>query len=239
MGDVTGNARREAGMAERPLFGDALVISEVRFLRDTLVDILQRRTGLGVCSPAATLSQALHHAAAVHPGMVLLDVAFPGGRNNVAQLRHALPHGHIIAFGIRETEENILTWAEAGIAGYVPNTASIEELIALVEQIRCGEQCCSSRISGSLLRRIASAGRRASSPQTKSLSTLTPRESEIMGLVVAGHSNKDISRLLRISVGTTKSHVHNLLAKLSLRRRSDVMVRMHGIQHRHIDPAGR
>ena len=129
----------------------------------------------------------------------------------------------------------MLAWAEAGIAGYVPNTASVEDLISLVEQIRRGEQSCPSRIAGSLLRRIASAGRRATPPQVESLSALTRRESEIMRLVVEGYTNKDIARQLRISLGTAKSHVHNLLAKLSLSRRTDVMARMHGVSHEGID----
>ena len=222
-------------MSDARAFQNALIISDVRFLRDSLVEILQRETSLGVCVPAATLAEALAVAPAIQPAVVLVDVAFPGGPNTVAQLRCAMPQSNIIAFGIRETEEHVLAWAEAGIAGYVPNTASVEDLISLVEQIRRGEQSCPSRIAGSLLRRIASAGRRATPPQVESLSALTRRESEIMRLVVEGYTNKDIARQLRISLGTAKSHVHNLLAKLSLRRRTDVMARMHGVSHEGID----
>jgi hypothetical protein len=55
----------------------------------------------------------------------------------------------------------VLAWAEAGIAGYVPNTASISELVSLIGQISRGEQTCPSRIVGTLLRRIATSGRGA------------------------------------------------------------------------------
>ncbi len=232
----------DTGMAEgliasdSTLFKNALIISEVRFLRDSLIDLLQRETSLGVCAQAATWEQALA-AQASQPAVVLLDVAFPGGANTVAQLRCVMPQSSIIAFGIHETEEHVLKWAEAGIAGYVPNTASVDDLISLVEQISRGEQSCPSRIAGSLLRRIASAARRAPL-LPESSSALTRRESEIMRLVIAGYSNKDIARRLRISLGTTKSHVHNLLGKLSLRRRTDVMARMHGVRHEAIGPDG-
>jgi two-component system, NarL family, nitrate/nitrite response regulator NarL len=224
-------------VSDVPVFQSALVISEVRFLRDSVVEILQRETSLGVCAQAATLAEALASAETIRPAVVLLDVAFPGGSKTVAQLCCTMPQSSIIALGIRETEEHVLAWAEAGIAGYVPNTASVEDLISLVEQISRGEQSCPSHIAGSLLRRVASAGRRAAPPLAEPLSTLTSRESEILHLVIAGYSNKDIARQLGISIGTTKSHVHNILAKLCLRRRTDVMARMHGVRYEGIDPS--
>lgn len=223
-------------MSDVQALQQALIISEVRFLRDSLVEILQRETSLGVCAQAATLAEALACAETIRPAVVLLDVAFPGGSQIVAQLHRATLQSNIIALGIRETEEHVLAWAEAGIAGYVPNTASVQDLISLVDQISRGEQSCPSRIAGSLLRRVASAARRDSQPQlAESASTLTRREFEILQLVSAGFSNKDIARRLRISLGTTKSHVHNLLAKLSVHRRTDVMARMHGVRHEGID----
>jgi len=226
-------------VSEVSTFRDALVISEVRFLRDSLVEILLRETSIGVCRQAATLAEALASAEVTRPSVVLLDVAFPGGSQTMARLNRAMPESNIIALGICETEEHVLAWAEAGIAGYVPKTASVEELISLVEQISRGEQSCPSRIAGSLLRRVASAGRREIEPASAEPSSpLTRRESEILHLVTAGFSNKDIARRLSISVGTTKSHVHNLLAKLCLHRRTDVMVRMHGIHLDGIDRNG-
>ena len=59
-------------------------------------------------------------------------------------------------------------------------------------------------------------------------SPLTPRENVILGLVGEGLSNKDIARRLGISLGTTKSHVHNLLGKLSVHRRTEAMTHLHG-----------
>lgn len=95
----------------------------------------------------------------------------------------------------------------------------------MIDQISRGEQTCPSRIAGSLLRRIA-AIRRADQPLSNEAFPLTMREREVLHLVGAGLSNKEIARKLDISLGTTKSHVHNLLAKLSLRRRADVMIRL-------------
>jgi len=202
---------------------DLFIISGVRFLRDSLAEILGRVPSLHVSGEAASLAEALAALTSKRLDIFLLDAAIPGGPATARQLHEAVPGARIVVIALGETVENVLAWAEAGIAGYVPNTASIDELSLLISQISHGEQPCPSAIAGSLLRRI-SAGRPSIAPES---APLTGREQEIYRLVGAGLSNKDIARRLRISLGTTKSHVHNLLAKLSLHRRAEVMARTH------------
>ena len=205
---------------------DVLIVSEVRFLCESLAEILGRVPMIRVCGQAAGLAEALIAVAAVRPRILLLDVGISGGTATAARLRATAAETRLIALGVGETEENVLAWAEAGIAGYVPNTASIDELVSLIEQISHGEQPCPPRIVGSLFRRIAASGR-GLAPTSAASPPLTGRELEICRLVSAGLSNKDIARRLRISLGTTKTHVHNLLGKLSMQRRVDVMARVH------------
>lgn len=214
----------ESGEGERASTPDSLgtlIVSEVRFLRESLAEILARAPGIAICAHSATLAEALAAAGALRPAIVLLDAAFPGSRAAVARFAAILPQASVIVFALAETEENVVAWAEAGIAGYVPNTSSVNDLISLIGQIRRGEQACPSRIAGSLLRRIATA-RRGAGPELPGL-PLTRREFEILRLICDGLSNKDIARRLSISVGTTKSHVHNLLGKLSVQRRAEAM----------------
>jgi len=213
------------GASGVPFVRETLVVSAICFLRQSLVEILSRAPEVRVTGEAASLDRALEVARATHPAIVLLDAAFPGGTQSAQMIGAAAPDASLIALGIRETEQDVLTWAEAGAAGYVPNTASVDDLIGLIGQISRGEQTCPSNIAGSLLRRVA-ASRRAEAPAPPAGPPLTRREIEIIGLLSEGLSNKDIARRLRISLGTTKSHVHNLLGKLGLPRRADVMARM-------------
>ena len=186
----------------------ALIVSQVCFLRESLAEILTRDGGIRVCGQSAVLTHALALARERQPEIVLLDVAFPGAVQAAMDLSAALPDASVVALAIAETEENVLAWAEAGIAGYVPNTASVDDLVSLVGQIRRGEQTCPSRIVGSLLRRIG-ASERVAKPALSSPAPLTRRELEISRLIASGLSNKDIARRLGISLGTTKSHVHS------------------------------
>jgi DNA-binding NarL/FixJ family response regulator len=212
---------------------NALIVSEVCFLRQSLAEILTR-AGIGIGGQSGTLAHAFTLAAAGRTDIVLLDVAFPDAIAAAMSLAAALPHASIIALAIAETEENVLAWAETGIAGYVPNSASVDDLVSLILQIRRGEQTCPKKIVGSLLRRLGAQERadrtgraeRADKPALAMPTALTRRELEISRLIATGLSNKDIARRLGISLGTTKSHVHNLLGKLSLQRRAEVMVRM-------------
>lgn len=198
-----------------------VLVSAVRFLRESLNEILSGVAEVRVTGEAASLPRALEVARAADPEIVLLDAAFPDGQDSARQISAAAPRANIIALGIFETEDDVLSWVEAGVVGYVPNTASVDDLVTLIGQISRGEQACPSNIAGSLLRRLASS--RHVPERASPLPSLTRREHEILSLVRQGLSNKDIARRLRISLGTTKSHVHNLLSKLNLQRRAEVM----------------
>jgi len=199
-------------------FRGTLVVSAVRFLCESLIEILGRLKGVR-CDQAATLDDALHFARLKQPAIILMDVAFPDGIQAAMQIVGAVPQANLIVLGISETSEHVLAWAEAGITGYVPNTASVDDLTSLVEHIASGEQTCPSHIAGSLLRRVAASRRNIPPP----LPQLSRRELEVLRLIAAGLSNKDIARRLGISLGTSKCHVHSLLSKLSLQRRTDII----------------
>src|SRR2546423_4909078 len=113
----------------------ALIVSAVRFVGECLAEVLERDHGFLVRGACETLAHALETAQAVYPEIILLDAAFPGGVETVRCLRTSLPKSRIVAIGLAETEEDILAWAEAGIAGYIPNTAPLRELGALLRQI--------------------------------------------------------------------------------------------------------
>jgi DNA-binding NarL/FixJ family response regulator len=197
-----------------------IVVSSVRFLRDTLFDVLARNGAFAMAGQADSLPAAAVLCRAGRPDLILLDASFPGGHRAVMPLREIAPTARVVAFAVVETAENIVGWAQAGAAGYVPATAALDDLSPMLLGIHGGRQPCSSDVAAGLLRRIAEA--RAPSP-----TPLTARERQIAGLIAAGLSNKDIARELDIGLATTKSHVHNLLAKLNVRRRGQAAGRIY------------
>jgi two-component system, NarL family, nitrate/nitrite response regulator NarL len=200
-----------------------LIVSEIRFLREGLADLLARDSLISVGALCADLDGATEILNRFGPDVVLLDAAFPDGANAVRRFLATAPRTKVVAFAVTETEEDVIAWAEAGTAGYIPRTAALDDLVQLLFAILRGEQVCSTRVASGLMRRVASSAA-LSQIRVKATpaSMLTVRERQIVSLVSAGLSNKEIARKLNIELSTVKSHVHSLLGKLNLRRRGQV-----------------
>jgi two-component system nitrate/nitrite response regulator NarL len=198
-----------------------VISSEVRFLRESLGAVLGRADCISVLGYGADLAQTLRLSVDLRPDMVLLDVAITGGPSVVRQLREARVGLIVVAFALSESVDSVLAWAEAGVTGYIPNTAATKDLHILIAEIGTGYQACSPLVAAGLLHRVA--GTVASTARQASvLGALTPREHEIISLIRTGLSNKEIARRLNIGLSTTKSHVHNALGKLNVRRRGQI-----------------
>jgi DNA-binding NarL/FixJ family response regulator len=173
------------------------------------------------------LSEAMARLPTLQPDLVLLDASIFDGLAFVRRIHQMAPHVLVVVLALTETAENVVAWAEAGAVGYIPKTAGLEDVLPTLLGIRRGEQICSPSVAAGLIRRVRElpVGSRASG-HTKPLPALTAREQQIIELISAGLSNKEIARRLNIGVATTKSHVHNLLAKLKVQHRSHAAIRM-------------
>ena len=210
-----------------------VIVSEARFLRESLAEFLERDPSVSVVRLCADRAEVTASSAPMQADVVLLDAALPNGAAAARRTRQVKPDIRIIAYAVRETKEDVIAWAEAGVIGYVPNTAALADLVRLIVDIHGGEQPCSGRVAAELLHRIAVSdslgiARNALSPAP----ALTRREREAAELIATGLSDKEIARRLNISLATAKLHVHNLLGKLNVQRRGQVVVRLHEpVQH--------
>jgi two-component system, NarL family, nitrate/nitrite response regulator NarL len=215
-----GNGR--GGVAVGQALCTLLILSDIRFFREGLAEVLRREGRFATVGLAANVDEALAAADAA-PQIILIDVALPDGLTAVPRLRNLSPQPQIVALALAETEPAVIAWAEAGVSGYVPRSAALGELVSLLEGIMRGEQACSGNIAAGLLRWISQSPRRvATMASVAEPSSLTVREEQVVRLIGAGLSNKEIARQLKIGLGTTKSHVHNVLGKLELKRRGQV-----------------
>lgn len=236
-------AASQAGMIERTAAGlpaprydvagepaalRLLIVTEARFLGEALAAVLEREL-LGVSVTCATAAETVARRFTTQADAVLVDAAHSEGTATVRRLREFAPQLPIIACAVRETDADVVSWAEAGVTGYVPNTMELAQIGSLVSGILDGEQVCSARAAAALLRRVAAVAQ-AQAPEDDALRlrVLTRRERQIGELIAAGLGDKQIARELNISVATAKTHVHNLLGKLHLRQRSEVAAALLG-----------
>ena len=198
------------------------VVSGVRFLREALAETLERDPLVSIVGLCTDLIEAVALRPILQPDVLLVDATIPDGPNVLRRALDIAPDMRIVTFAVRETEDHIVAWAEAGVIGYIPSTAALADLVRLVMEIHSGEQVCSGRVAAGLLRHIALSARGNGRNATFLPPGLTERERLVAELVGTGLSNKEIARQLSISLTTTKSHVHMLLGKLNVRRRKQV-----------------
>jgi two-component system, NarL family, nitrate/nitrite response regulator NarL len=212
-----------------------LIVSEIRLYREGLAALLARWDCLSVIGTATQADEALHKACELNPSAVVLDQALPESLVLSRALVQARPDIRVVALGVPDSEESVLSFAEAGIAGYVRREGSVQDLVDAIERAARGELQCSPQLAGAIIRRLAW---RAAAGAPFPRGPLTARETEIVRLIDQGLSNKEIAVRLGIEVATVKNHVHNLLEKLRVRRRAEAAARIRGHDVRLASTAG-
>jgi two-component system nitrate/nitrite response regulator NarL len=201
-----------------------VVASDIRLYREGLVESLARSGAFEVVGTAGTRDETLTAVGALRQDVVLLDLAMAGATDLARDIAAAAPGARVVVLGVREVEDEVIACAEAGVEGYVTREASLRELVDVVESVARGEVLCSPRIAALLNRRVAAiAGARRGGPAA---ARLTPRETEIVGLIAEGLSNKQIAGQLSIQFATVKNHVHSILEKLEVDRRAEAVARV-------------
>jgi two-component system nitrate/nitrite response regulator NarL len=201
-----------------------LIFSDIRVYREGLAAILTK-AGVTVIGSSDDVADASAQIAAVQPDVVLVDVAGTDGVLTLRRLSEAARGIPIVAFALFGAADEVVACAEAGAVGYATRDQTHQELVGILDTVARGETLCSPTIAAALMRRVSTLAMNGSRPPGVNL---THRELEITALVEEGLSNKEIARRLVIEVATVKSHVHNILEKLQVRRRSDAAAWLRG-----------
>jgi len=197
-----------------------LVVSPLRLYRESLAEAFSHSRGFAVMDAVDDGEIALSRARERNVDVVLLDVSAAADHTLVHELATAAREFQLVAIGPEDSEADMVACAEAGIIGYVTHGASFHELVDAVTRAARGEALFSPVATGALVRRLATlaAGQR---PANGHGVRLTRREREIIPLLERDLTNKEIATALGIEVATVKNHVHNVLDKLNVRRRSE------------------
>jgi two-component system nitrate/nitrite response regulator NarL len=204
----------------------AYVVSAVCLYREGLCESLERREGVEVVGAAADVAvgTAEIRRLASPPDVVLLDMSGPAGVEAARQLLDVLPAVCVLAISVPDNEPDVIACAETGLSGFLTIESSIDDLVAALEVAARGDLLCSPAMAAALLRRVSALAR--SRESSDPASALTLRELEIVRLIDEGQSNKQIAQRLCIELSTVKNHVHNILGKLGVQRRSEAAARV-------------
>jgi DNA-binding NarL/FixJ family response regulator len=197
-----------------------MVVDDHPVWRDGVKADLERSGAATVVAEASDGGDAIEKAREAMPDLVLMDLRMPGvgGVDAIRQIVEESPHIKILVLSASAEESDVLEAVKVGAAGYILKSATSEELVEAVRRVRRGEPVFTAPLAGLVLsefRRVSTAS--SGEP------VLTPRENEILKLVAKGYTYREIAEQLFISVKTVQNHVQNILSKLQLRRRYELM----------------
>jgi DNA-binding NarL/FixJ family response regulator len=202
-----------------------LVVDDQQLVREGLVKLLETEPQVQVVGQAATGAEAVEAVARVRPQVVLMDVRMPGMDGIEATRRISARENapHVLILTTFDLDEYVFDALKAGASGFLLKDAPADDLLNAVRAVAAGD----ALIAPAVTRRLIAEFARMPTPRAgepDELSDLTPREVEILRLVARGRSNAEIADDLVISAATVKTHVGNVLFKLSLRDRVQAVV---------------
>jgi DNA-binding NarL/FixJ family response regulator len=192
------------------------VLSKYRYRAESVALAVAQKTG---CQARAFGHVDVAGLAGFDTILVETSPSLNAGLSWVREISARYPDAKVVLLGCVEVEESIVMLAEAGASGYLPPTASLEDLIAILESLQRGEFSCPPHITFALFSHLARLAGEAT-PFSQQLPVLTMRERKIVELLSCNLTNKEIAARLCISVCTAKNHVHRILKKLGLHKRS-------------------
>jgi two-component system, NarL family, response regulator NreC len=193
-----------------------LLADDHNVMRAGLKMLLESHPGFTVISEASDGHQAVENAISARPDVAVLDIAMPklSGIEAAQRINAQLPQTAIIILSMHSDEGYVLRALKSGARGYLLKDSAESDLIQAIKAVSEGKAFFSPEISKVLaddyVREINVRG------AEDRYDLLTPREREILQLLVEGRSNKDIAGLLNLSLYTIETHRRNLQSKLNL-----------------------
>jgi len=201
-----------------------LIVDDHAIVRHGLRSILEREPGVEVVGEAADPDEAVRAVEQLGPDIVLLDLKLGGENEDDGLELCQLLTSRFPALGVLVLttflNDRLVTEAiRRGAKGYVLKDVDTTALIRSLEAVRRGESAFDSRSAAAVVRSLAAP------PEQQERSRLSPREREVVQLVARGLSNREIGAKLFISETTVKFHVHNIMEKLKVTRRTQIVYR--------------
>ena len=212
-----------------------LLVDDQQIVRQGLATILRYTPGLEVIGEAGDGEEAIALAQDLQPDVVLMDIKMPrlGGIPATRQICAQLPGTHVIILTTYDTDDLVFEGIKAGAKGYLLKDTTGEMLVEAIQGVMRGESQIDPGVASKVLgefRRLTKepAPRRAKVPAgddaAAMIEPLTPREEEVLQLLVEGLSNREIGARLHLTEGTVKNYVSAIIAKLQANDRTHAVV---------------
>jgi two-component system response regulator NreC len=206
-----------------------MIADDHRILRAGLKTLLGTDSNLEVVGEAANFEETIQRAQELHPDIVIMDIGMPGmdGLAALPLLLQGAPQTRVLMLTMHEDNAILQAYLRAGASGYIIKRAAESELIDAIYVVWRGM----IYVHPSLMRALITPPSKASPADSSEPESLTSREAEVLRLIVQGYTNRQIGSALNISVRTVETHRSNIMDKLNLHSRVDLVryAAQHGI----------
>jgi two-component system response regulator NreC len=200
-----------------------LLVDDHQVVRTGLRMLLEGQPDMKIIGEADSGLQALEKARELLPNVIVMDITLPdiSGIEATKLIKEEFPDIAVVALTIHEDEQYFFEMLQAGASGYVPKRAAPEDLITSIRAAYAGEIYIYPSLAKALVADFL--GRPSQGNEKVSLDGLTTREQEVLSLLAEGLSNDEIGETLQISKHTVARHRENLMRKLELHSRSELV----------------
>lgn len=207
-----------------------LIIDDNRLMRAGLRALLKAQPDVQVVGAVADLPAALRRVPEVTPHVVLVDAGLGGcdGCRCVEQICESAPGTRVIVMDLLPAPEEVVAYVKAGAKGFIMKDATVTDFVSTVRSVAQGSDVIPPVLTGTLLSHIAQEAVARQRPAAADAVRMTKREQEVMQLITEGLDNKAIAERLGVAGDTVKSHVRNILEKLTLHSRLAIAAHVHG-----------
>ncbi|MHB1324964.1 MAG: response regulator [Thermoleophilia bacterium] len=201
-----------------------LLADDHAILRAGLVRLLGEQKDIEVVGEAENGREAVQKVQELHPDIVLMDIGMPvmNGMEATKQIKKRDADVKVLVLTMHDNEEYLFQVLQAGAAGYVLKKAADSDLVNAIHVVSRGDCFLYPSAAKMVVEDYLDKLKNGQEP-TSSFDTLTDREREILTLVAAGHTNREIAETLFISVKTVETHKANIMEKLNLHKRAELV----------------
>ena len=198
-----------------------LVCDDHTLFREGVKSVLATQPEIEIVGEAVDGKESVELATRLRPDIVLLDISMPllKGFDAARRIKRACPEVNVLILTVYEDEDMVARCLDAGASGYVLKDAPPLQLVYAIQTVHRGDRYMSPRVLTGVVREFVS---RPDAPKS-GYNLLSDREREILVLLAEGHSLKDIARRLDLSVKTVDAHKYNLMRKLDLHDRAELI----------------
>jgi DNA-binding NarL/FixJ family response regulator len=203
-----------------------LLVDDHHLVIEGLRAVLSTDDDIVVVGDARTGREAIATARQLQPDIILMDIRIPDldGISATRQIKQVVPTTSIIMLTMYENPEYLFEAVNAGASGYVLKDVAGPDLLDAIHTVMDGGSLLNQEVVGKFLRRLAADASLTPALPGPGIDRLTPRELEVLRLIAAGLSNKEIGARLSVSVATVKTHLEHILQKLQVSDRTQAAV---------------